>query len=159
MRSKIVLCSLFFLAGCSKTENQAAGSSGAGTSREDAGDTAATSPRALLAAVAGKWQTKAISEAGATLGTAELKATADTTGWTLTFPKQKPIPLQVVAVGADSVVTAAQYQDFENKKAQIRNRAILRFQGDKMVGTLESHILVGGSDSLIHAQVEGTRQP
>jgi hypothetical protein len=132
MRSAIVLCSLCFLASCSKTDGHSGRSPSAETGMAGAADTAATSPAASLNAVAGKWQTRAISEAGSTLGTAELKATADTTGWTLTFPKQKPIPLQVVAVGGDSIVTAAQYQDFENKKAQIRNRAVLRFQGEKM---------------------------
>ena len=157
MRSATVLCSLCFLASCSKTDGHSGRSPSAETGMAGAADTAATSPAASLNAVAGKWQTRAISEAGSTLGTAELKATADTTGWTLTFPKQKPIPLQVVAVGGDSIVTAAQYQDFENKKAQIRNRAVLRFQGEKMEGTLESHILANGSDSLIHARVEGTR--
>ena len=157
MRSAIVLCSLCFLAGCSKTDNHSGRSPSGETGMAGAVDTAATSPTASLTAVAGTWKTRASSETGATLGTAELKATADTTGWTLTFPKQKPIPLQVVAFGGDSVVTAAQYPDFKNKNAQIRNRAVLRFQGEKMEGTLESHILADGSDSLIHARVEGTR--
>ncbi|MFL5512319.1 MAG: hypothetical protein ACJ8CN_07785 [Gemmatimonadales bacterium] len=155
----MILCSLSFLVGCSKADNQAGGSPRSETSMASAADTAAASPMASLGAVAGKWQTRAISETGATLGTAQLMATPDTTGWTLTFPKQKPVPVRVVAVGGDSIVTASQYQDFENKKAQIRNRAVLRFHGEKMTGILEGHILIGGSDSLIHARLEGTREP
>jgi hypothetical protein len=160
MRSRIVLCSLLVLAGCAKADKKTGGTGGTETGMAGAADTAAaTSPTASLTEVAGKWQTVAIDEAGDTIGMAEMQATADTSGWTLTFPKQKPIPLQVVAVGGDSVVTAAHYHTFDNKKAQIQSRAVNRFQGDKMTGTLEAHILVGGTDSLIHARIEGTRAP
>jgi len=93
MRSAIVLCSLCFLASCSKTDGHSGRSPSAETGMAGAADTAATSPAASLNAVAGKWQTRAISEAGSTLGTAELKATADTTGWTLTFPSAEADPL------------------------------------------------------------------
>ena len=121
-------------------------------------DTAATTPTASLSAAAGKWQTRAINEAGATVGTAELQATGNTAGWTLTFPKRKPIPLRVVSVGGDSVVTEAAYESFDHKHAQIRSHAVNRFQGDKMMGTLEAHIQTGGVDSVIHARLEGTRE-
>ncbi len=159
MRSAMILSSFSILVGCSEANNQVNRSPSSETSMSGDADTAATSPMALLSAVAGKWQTRAISEAGATLVTAQLLARPDTSGWTLTFPKQKPVPVRVVAVGGDSIVTASQYHDFENKKAQIRERAVLRFHGDKMTGTLEGHILMGGSDSLIHARLEGTREP
>jgi len=158
MRSVVLLCSLSFLAGCSKPDNQASRSAGGETGMAAAADTATSSSAASLTAVAGKWQTHSLSEAGDTLGTAELRATADSTGWTLTFPRQKPIPVRVLTVGGDSIVTAAEYPDFADKKAQIHSRAVLRFQGDKMVGTLEAHILKGSSDSLIHARLEGTRE-
>jgi hypothetical protein len=148
MRSAIVLCSLSFLAGCSKADKPA--------SRPDSAETGMST--ASLSAAAGKWQTRAISEAGATVGTAELQATGNTAGWTLTFPKQKPIPLRVVSVGGDSIVTEAAYESFDHKHAQIRSHAVNRFQGDKMVGTLEAHIQTGGVDSLIHARLEGTRE-
>src|SRR4051794_30293727 len=109
MRSRIVLCSLLVLAGCAKADKKTGGTGGTETGMAGAADTAAaTSPTASLTEVAGKWQTVAINEAGDTVGGAELRATADTSGWTLTFPKQKPIPLHVLSVSGDSIVTAAQ---------------------------------------------------
>ena len=94
------------------------------------------------------------------MGEAELLATADTSGWTLTFPKRKPIPVRVVAVAGDSVVTeAGPYPSTTVKGAQIRTRAVNRLQDGKLIATLEARYTMAGRDSVLHLRVEGTREP
>ena len=66
----MILCSLSFLVGCSKADDQAGRSPSSETGMAGAADTAATSPMASLSAVAGSGRPWAISEAEATLGTA-----------------------------------------------------------------------------------------
>jgi hypothetical protein len=120
----------------------------------------ASPPAVTLRDFAGKWKTRATDERGRVIGEAELLATADTSGWTLTFPRQKPIPLRVLAVGGDSVVTeAGPYPSTSMKGVQVRTRAVNRLQNGKLVANLEGHYTMGGRDSVIRARVEGTREP
>jgi hypothetical protein len=89
---------------------------------------------------------------------AELVATADTSGWTLTGPNRKPIPVRVIAVAGDSIVTAAgPFESFIRKGVQVTTRAVYRLQGDKLVGTTEARYAIGGRDSVAHRPSEGTR--
>jgi hypothetical protein len=160
MRPLTFLCCAAVLAACGKPEDRAAEiSTGRDTLTTGAG--APSRPATIsLTDVAGKWKTFAINETGDTVGEAELLATADTSGWTLTFPKRKPIPLRVVAVGGDSIVTeAGPYESFQRQGAQIRSRAVNRFQGDKLVATIEARYTMGGRDSVTHIRAEGTRVP
>jgi hypothetical protein len=62
-------------------------------------------PTISLSDFAGTWDTRATDSAGTLVGDAKLLATSDSSGWTLTFPHQKPIPVRVVAMGGDGVVT------------------------------------------------------
>lgn len=159
MRPAILFCSVAILAGCSKPDDQALRTTGADTGMT-VGAEPATSPTISLADFAGKWKTRATDEAGTVVGEAELLATADTSGWTLTFPKQKPIPVRVIAVAGDSIVTeAGPYASSRRKGAQIRTRAVNRLQDGKLVATLEGRYTVGGRDSVVHMRVEGTREP
>jgi hypothetical protein len=148
------------LAACGKPEDRAAeASSGRETG---AAGVATPEPSAMisLADFAGKWNTRAMDEAGTVVGEAELLATADTSGWTLTFPKEKPIPLRVIAVAGDSIVTeAGPYTSARHKGAQIRSRAVNRLRNGKLVATVEGRYTVGGRDSVVRVRVEGTREP
>ena len=91
---------------------------------------------------------------------AELKATADTSGWTITAPKRKPVPVRVVAVAGDSLVTeAGPYESFILKGTQVTTRAVYRLQGDKLVGTNEARYALKGKDSVALRPTEGTRVP
>ena len=159
MRPAILCCLTAMLAGCSRADNRDVASSGADTGMS-AGAEPATTPTISLSDFAGKWKTRATDEKGTLMGEADLLATADTTGWTLTFPKQKPIPVRVVAVGGDSVVTeAGPYPSTRVKGAQITSRAVNRLQGGKLVAALEARTTVGGRDSVLQLRVEGTREP
>lgn len=90
----------------------------------------------------------------------ELVATADTSGWTMTGPNRKPIPVHVVAVGGDSIVTeSGPYESFIRKGVQVRTRSVNRLQGGKLVGTLEARYATKGGDSVAQRLTEGTREP
>lgn len=152
MRSAMLVCFLSVVTACSKADTH--GSAGAET-----GMGAEGKPAISLSTVAGKWSTRAIDENGALLGTADLLATDNTSGWTLTFPNRKPIPMRVVSVSGDSITTEMSYETSDHKGTQIQNRAVNRFHGNTMTGTLEAHVVTAGRDSLIHARLEGTREP
>ena len=159
MRPTILFCSLAVLAGCSKPDNREAATAGADTGMS-VGAEAATSPTISLSDIAGMWKTRATNESGAVVGEAELLATADSSGWTLTFPQQKPIPVRVIAVAGDSIVTeAGPYASTRRKGAQITTRAVNRLQDGRLVATLEARYTVAGRDSVAHLRVEGTREP
>ena len=75
-------------------------------------DTAAApaAPGALSpAAIAGTWRGRSFAgEGDSVVATWEFTATSETTGWTVTLtsaPKPQPIPVRVVAVGGDSIIT------------------------------------------------------
>jgi hypothetical protein len=78
----------------------------------------------------------------------------------LTGPKRKPIPVRVIAVAGDSIVTeAGPYESFLRKGVQVRTRAVSRLQDGKLVGTIEARFAMGGRDSVAHRLSEGTRAP
>ena len=159
MRSFVLFCCTALLAGCGKSENQTADD-------RTAMDTAAVAPATpaappiSLADVAGKWKIRTTDEAGGTPVETELTATADTSGWSLAAPKRKPIPVRVVAVAGDSIVSeSGPYESFILKGTQVTTRAVYRLQGGKLVGTTEARYALKGHDSVAHRPTEGTRVP
>ena len=113
-----------------------------------------------LADIAGKWRLRTTDEAGGNVVESELTATADTSGWTLRRPNGKSIPVRVVAVGGDSIITeAGPYESALRKGVQVRARMVLRLQAGKLVGTTEALYTMRGRDSVAHRPTEGTRAP
>jgi hypothetical protein len=155
MRRFAFLCCAAILVGCAKSEVQ------------PARDTTAVAPatpesRAAisLADIAGKWRLRTMDEAGGNVVESELTATADTSGWTLTRPDRKTVPVRVVAVGGDSIITeAGPYESALRKGVQVRARMVLRLQEGKLVGTTEARYAMSGGDSVAHRPTEGTRAP
>jgi hypothetical protein len=152
-------CCTAVLAGCGQERNA-----------EDraASDTAAAEPAATaephatisLAEVAGKWKVRTTDEAGGTPAEIELVATEDTTGWTMTGSDGKPVPVRVVAVAGDSIVTeAGPYQSFVRKGLRVTTRTVSRLEGSRLVGTVEARYTTKGGDSVVHRRSEGTRAP
>ena len=159
MRTVTLFCCAALLTGCDKSQNRAAEE---GTTRDTAVAPAPPSPsaRISLADVAGKWKVRATDEAKGTVVESELTATADTSGWTVTFPNRKPIPVRVVAVAGDSIVTeAGPYESVTRKGIQVRTRAVRRLQDGKLVGTSISRFVTRGPDSVARYRHEGTRAP
>jgi hypothetical protein len=150
------ICCTAVLASCGRPADRTA-------DEQPAMDTAAPATRAAsisLADVAGKWKLRSTDEAGGTPVEVEMVATADTSGWSLTgpSPNKKPIPVRVVAVEGDSIVTeSGPYESFIRKGVQVRTRTVSRLQGDKLVGTVEARYTTKSGDSVVQRRTEGTR--
>jgi hypothetical protein len=158
MRPFALLACAAVLAGCTKPEDR---SVGAGTTTDTmaapAGEGAAAATISL-GDVAGTWTVRSTDERGGTPIETELRATSDTSGWTMVGPDKKPIPVRVVTVAGDSFVTeAGPYESFIRKGVQVRTRTVYRLQGDKLVGTTEARYKIGGRDSVAQRSNEGTR--
>ena len=150
-------CCAAILAACAKSENRAPDDSAA-MDTATAAPAAPAAPALSLADMAGTWKVTTTDEAGGNVVETQLVAAADTSGWTMTGPKRKPMPVRVVAVAGDSVVTeAGPYESFIRKGVQVTTRTVTRLQGDKLVGTLEARYALKGGDSVAQRKLEGTR--
>jgi len=159
MRRLALFCCAALLAACNRSEDRAADDRTAmDTGAAAAPETPPASATISLADVAGKWKVRTTDEAGGNAVETELVATADTSGWTLTGPNRKPIPVRVLAVAGDSLVTeAGPFESFIRKGVQVTTRAVYRLQGEKLVGITEARYSIGGRDSVAHRPSEGTR--
>ena len=150
MRHVVLLCCAAALVGCAKSKEQPAAEAAA-----------AAAPAAIsLADVAGKWTVRVMPETGdSVLLTYELGATADTSGWTFTFPTRRPIAMRVVAVAGDSIVTeAGPFESALRRGIQVTTRTVARLQNGKLVGTTVAQY-ASGPDPVRHLRYEGTRAP
>jgi hypothetical protein len=158
MRPLALLGCAAVLAGCTKAEDRSVGA--ASTTDTMAAPPGATAEAATLSLrdLAGTWKVRSTDEGGGNPVETELRATADTSGWTMTGPNKKPIPVRVVAAAGDSLVTeAGPYESFVRKGVQVTTRTVYRLQGDKLVGTTEARYKIGGRDSVAQRRNEGTR--
>jgi hypothetical protein len=159
MRHVVTCCCAAVLIGCAKTEKQPEADTTAAAA--PAAEAAPAPAKLSLADVAGKWTVRTMAESGdSTLVTWELAATADTTGWTMTFPKRKPIPVRVVAVDGDSVVMeAGPFESALRKGVKVKTHSVTRLQEGKLVGATVAHYATSGPDSVRQLRLEGTRAP
>lgn len=159
MRPFALLACGAVIAGCSKPEDRSAT---AGTTGDTMQTAAAPAPEAgtlSLSDLAGTWTVRSTDERGGTPIETHLRATADTSGWTMTGPDMKTYPVRVVAVGGDSVVTeAGPRESFVRKGAKVTTHTVYRLEGDKLVSTTEVRYKIGGRDSVGHRKGEGTRR-
>jgi hypothetical protein len=117
-------------------------------------------PAISLADIAGKWKLRTTDEAGKNAVESELTATADTSGWTLTRPNRKIVPVRVVAVSGDSIIIEPRpYESALRKGVEVRSRMVLRLQGGKLVGTNQARYHLKAGDSVAQRPTEGTRAP
>lgn len=144
-------CCAVAVVGCAKTETKA-----------PAASVPPPPPPAIsLADVAGKWSVRGMNEArDSTLVSYQLNATADTSGWTITFPNRKPIAARVAAVAGDSVVMeAGPYESVLRRGVQVTTHGVFRLQDGKMVGLTVAHYKTAKPDSVRRIPMEGTRAP
>lgn len=155
MRRFACFCCAAILVGCGKSEVQ--------PTRDTTAMAPATpeSPATMsLADIAGKWKLRTMDEAGGNVVESELTTTADTSGWTLTRPNGKIVPVRVVGVSGDSIITeAGPYESAIRKGVQVRARMVLRLQEGKLVGTNEARYALSGGDSVASRPAEATRVP
>ena len=112
-----------------------------------------------LADVAGRWRMLATTTQGDPLTVYELAAGPDSSGWTITFQNRAPLPLRVVAVGGDSIVTeAGPYPSILQQNASVRSlRAVNRLVGDSLVGTFRAVYDTDSPDSVLYGRHAGRR--
>ena len=147
------------VAACSGDKSDAADSA-AGTTPPGA-DSAARARTVSLADVAGTWTVRAVPESGAdtTTTTYTLKATADTTGWTITYPGGQPIPVRV-RVDGDSIMTqAGPYDSVRRKGQKVTTSGVVRVNGSALSGTSVARYQTTGADSVLRVRLTGTRTP
>jgi hypothetical protein len=119
---------------------------------------AAKTPLAL-ADLAGRWKVRANNYRGDSLTVYELNATGDTTGWTITFPNRPPLPLQIIAVAGDSIVTeTGPYPSILRNSVSVRSlRSVNRLEGDQIVGSFTARYETTAPDSVLHGVYVGSR--
>ncbi|HKU61362.1 MAG TPA: hypothetical protein VJQ44_09110 [Gemmatimonadales bacterium] len=164
MHRSHLMWTVAIVAACSKPASRAADESPTmDTSAPVAPAAQAPAPEATLSLsdIAGRWNMRTMDEDGKNPVHAELNATADTSGWTMTATGRKPVPVRVVAVAGDSIVTErGPYESFILKGIQVRTRNVSRLQDGKLVGVTEAHYrLKDGRDSVSRRPSVGTRMP
>src|SRR6266540_6390375 len=159
MRRLALLCTAILFVACAKSENKPADTGMAAIAPAPAPAPPAAAPVSLKD-VAGKYAVTGKNEAGdTTLVTYELNATGDTTGWTITFPKRKPIAQRVVSVAGDSIVLeAGPYSSQIQKGVQVRTQTVYRLQNGKLVGRTVARYDTKGPDTLRIVISEGVRK-
>lgn len=153
MRRLALLCSAALFAGCTKSDSPPAADTGMAPAPAEA-----PAPRAITASdVAGKWAVTSTNDT--TVVHYELNATADTTGWTITFPNRRPIPMRIVAISGDSIVTdTGPFESVVRKGVMVRNHGAFRLQDGKLVGQTVARYAVKGPDTVRVFIQEGVRK-
>ena len=151
-----VCLSVAVLAGCAKKDNAAVDTMASDT----AGTPAAPAP-INLADVAGRWNVRAVPVSGDTTPTnSVITATANTSGWTITFPGGKPIPMRVTVDGDSIMSETGPYPSVRRKGLQVVTNGVMRLQGGNLVGTSTAHFQkTKTADSVLVLNTTGTRAP
>jgi hypothetical protein len=152
---------ILLLAACAKSD-QAAKDSAAGVAAAPAPAPAPAPPPAFsLADAAGKWQVRAVPESGTDTSATNyvLTATADTTGWFITFPSGLKVPLHVTVSGDSLINKTGVFASQRRKGLKVMSEGSLRLQNGKLVGTTIAHYAKAGPDSVLRLHAEGTKMP
>lgn len=141
MKRIVVLCCAALLVGCGP------------------GEQPAMEATISLADVAGTWSVEALPEMGdSALVTYQMVATDNTEGWTVTFPDRDPLPVQVVAVEGDSIITeTGPYESLLREGVMVTTRSVTRMQDGNLIGTFVAHYETMGADSVLQGRQRGTR--
>ena len=142
---------------CAKPESATADSAAAASSSAD--NTIPAAPALSLADFAGKWNVTSTPTSGTDQSPTKyvLDATSNASGWTITFPGRKPVPVRVT-VSPDSLLTeAGPYESVRRKGVQVTTRGGWRIDGDRLIGTTTAHYNVKTADSVLTLRNEGTR--
>jgi hypothetical protein len=159
-----VCCCAAVLAGCAKKDEAVTDSTtmmSSSTTSTMASTTTPAAPTPInLADVAGKWDMRSVPTSGSDTSstTYVLAATGTTSGWTITFPKRKPMAV-TVSTDADSImIDAGPFSSVRRKATQVTIHSVNRLQGpDNMVGTTVAHYKVTTPDSVATLTTTGTR--
>lgn len=122
-------------------------------------ETEPEAPTIALADVAGTWSVSAYPETGdSAIVTYELYATDSMDGWTLTFPDRDPIPVRVLPVEGDSIVSdVGPYASALRDGVMVSTHSVMRLQDGRLVGTFVATYETTEADSVLRGRQEGTR--
>jgi len=157
-------CAGALLAGCGRAVGRTAAAeppAPAAAARSTAPAPPARAGDAALAR-AGTWVGRSVQAGQDTaVATWRLVATPDTSDWTVAFlPGSRPLPVRVLAVDGDSVVTEiGPYPSPTRPGVRVVTRTAGRFQGDRFTGTYEARSLGAGDGAVLRGRVEATRAP
>jgi len=163
-RVAIACSTSLLLAGCAKSDQAAKDSAAAAAATAapaPAPATPAPAPALSLADVAGKWQVRSVPESGTDTTSTNyvLTATADTTGWFITFPSGLKVPVHVTASGDSVIQKTGTFASQRRKGVKVMTEGSLKLQNGKLVGTTIAHYSKAGPDSVLHLRTEGTKLP
>lgn len=159
-RVAIACCTTLVIGGCAKSDQAAKDSAAAATAA--APPPAATPAPALsLGDFAGKWQVRAVPESGkdTTPTNYVLTATADTSGWMITFPSGVKAPTHVSVSGDSLLIKTDVFASQRRKNVKVMTEGSARIQNGKLVGTTIAHYMNAGPDSVLRLHIEGTKMP
>lgn len=139
---------LLLVVACAKAEKPAADAP-AGTPAASAGIS--------LQDMAGTWSMKTTAEGSdSVLVTFQLNATSSESGWTLSFPGRDPVPVRVLAVAGDSVVTeSGPYESMLRKGVQVTTRTVMRLSHGALTGSTVASYSTGDE---LRLKTQGMRQ-
>jgi hypothetical protein len=148
MRISALLCCAVLAVGCAPAEEQ------------PASETQAAPPAVSLADLAGTWE---VSTMGATSDSVlvryEMVATADTMGWMVTFPGMAPVPMTVVLVDGDSVVSRmGPYASALRPGVMVTTEAVSRLVDGTLQGTFVARYQTDAADSVLRGRIRGARK-
>jgi len=118
---------------------------------------AAQSGGITLSDVAGTWKVRSmVGPKDSVVAQSVTVATADPKGWIMRLEARPPIPMRIVAVGGDSIVTeAGPYPSILRKGLTVTVlRNVTHYKGDTMTGTFEAHY---SSGDVFRGKTEGRR--
>lgn len=109
--------------------------------------------------VAGTWDvTVMAAESDSVLITYVLNATATPDGWTSTLPGREPMPVRVVLVDGDSVVTeTGPFESALRPGEMVSTRTVARLHDDMIMGTIVARYDTDGAESVMTGRVHGMR--
>jgi hypothetical protein len=163
-------CCLTALAGCAKSDSKsdqvqaqdtAAGVPAVPPAAASARESSPGARPLALTDVAGTWTVRSVPETGDTTTTTfRMVAKGDSAGWVQLYSNRKPIPIRIVQVAGDSVVTeSGPFESVRRKGLQVRTHSVWRLQGDRLVGSTVARYTTTKSDSVLRLRSEGTRAP
>lgn len=123
-------------------------------------DTAAMESTAPAMNYAGNWTANSMPEGRDTvLVTYDMVGSNDQNGWSVTLPGRETMPLRVISISADSVVSElGPFQSVLRPSEMVTTHTTLRPEGDRLVGTTIARYSTTGPDSVTVLRVEATRR-
>jgi hypothetical protein len=159
MRSLAVVSIVALLAACVKSETSTPAADTSAAAMAPAPAPAAPAPISL-STVAGKYHVTSRGQAGdTTVVTYELNATGDTTGWTITYPNRPVVPVRIISVSGDSIVTeTGPFTSVRRAGVPVTTRTTYRWENGQLVGTTVAHYAVKGPDTVRVFVIEGVKK-